>query len=190
MRNGGIVLLMGAAALSACTSLTYQEPTAGDRARVRFVTDSRSPTVLRAYGDPSCQTAEAEWMRLRNGPLINSSPRKLGLPLWSYHDNAAKEVYVESGKPLNLMFYGAEVIQATATTQTVESCAVPWSYSFAPNRDYEVTFHSGGKSCRVSVQEFTGNGDQAHTREVASFDNRLSDRTAGCMAVFKKTRLY
>jgi hypothetical protein len=44
---------------------------------------------------------ETEWMRLRDGYLTNSQPKKLGMPLWNYHENAAKEVYVEANKKLH-----------------------------------------------------------------------------------------
>ena len=44
--------------LMGCASLSYQEPQQGSRARVRFVTTSTAPTVLRAYDDAGCTTNE------------------------------------------------------------------------------------------------------------------------------------
>lgn len=171
--------------VSGCSSLTYQEPITGQRARVRFITDSNDVSVLRTYGDENCTTNEVEWLRLRNGMLLNSSPRRLGMPLWSYHDNAAKEVYVEANRSIYGLFQGGESINAK-----VYLCGTPFEYSFQDQTDYEVRFKWAPKECRVTISKFVNNREDFELREVATFSNQTTEANKGCLAAFKKPRLY
>jgi hypothetical protein len=171
--------------VAACSTLTYQEPTSGQRARVRFVTDSNEVSVLRTYGDGNCATNEVEWLRLRNGPLLNSSPRRLGMPLWSYHANAAKEVYVETNKKIYGIFQGGEY-----TGVRTYLCGTPFSYSFQENSDYEVRFKWAPKECRVTVSQVADNQKGFELQELATFSNQATEANKGCLAAFNKPRLY
>src|SRR5689334_19410425 len=93
--------------LAACATFTYQEPISGPRARVRFVGSSSnsSATAVYNYKDPKNCNDESRLMILKNGFLLRSTPRKLGLPLWQhYHENQAKEVYVTAGIPIYYIF--------------------------------------------------------------------------------------
>lgn len=170
---------------SACSTLSYQEPAAGPRARVRFVTDSNEISVLRTYGDKNCSTHESEWIRLRNGMLINSSPKRLGMPLWNYHDNAAKEVYVEANKQIYALFQGGET-----TSVKVYLCGTPFWYSFDDGADYEVRFKWAPQECRVTVARIADGPTGPELREQAAFSNQLNEENKGCLAAFKKPRLY
>lgn len=171
--------------LMGCASLSYQEPQQGSRARVRFVTTSTAPTVLRAYDDAGCTTNETEWMRLRTGPLVNSSPKSLGMPLWNHHENAAKEVYVDAGKRLHGMFQGGEVIGLT-----MHSCGVPFAFDFAKDSDYEVKYHFIPRQCYVTISQIVPNGSDWSYKPLARFDNRTTPANAACLEQFKKIRLY
>lgn len=171
--------------LASCSSIVYKEPVSGSRARVRFVSDLNAVSVLRVYDDADCTANETEWMRLKNGYLLNSSPKKLGMPLWNYHDNAAKEVYVGTDKQLNALIKGDE-----QSGDYIYSCAVPFFYRFSENEDYEVYFHWSRTDCTVTISQFstTPTGTEANKKEV--FTNKPSTRNAGCMSAFKKGRLY
>jgi hypothetical protein len=170
---------------SACSTLLYQEPTTGSRARVRFVSDSEQISVLRTYEDKNCTTNESEWMRLANHALLNSHPKRLGMPLWNYHDNAAKEVYVEANKSIYALFTGGKRSGATNY-----SCGVPFWYSFEDGADYEVRFRWAAYGCRVTVAKIDDGSTEPEFLEQASFSNRVNEENKGCLAAFKKQRLY
>lgn len=180
-----IFLVLALLLSGGCTSLSYTEPAEGPRARVRFATTTSAITVLRVYDDANCTQNETEWMRLRAGVLMNSSPKKLGLPLWNFHENAAKEVYVRANKDVHGMFFGSQSMGTTTY-----SCGVPFSYNFLDNSDYEVKFIWGPSRCLVSISQITGAGSDASLKLVAMQDNRVTDSNRGCMDQFKKQRLY
>jgi hypothetical protein len=172
--------------LAGCATLTYQEPTAGPRARVRFVTDTSDLTVLRTYDDSNCTRNEAEWMGLRVGFLFNSSPKSVGMPLGHYHTNAAKEVYVQAGKPIYGFFIGSETPYSFPAPNTY-LCGVPFLYTFSEDKDYEVSFKWNRYDCRVAISEIIHNDLGGHVLlENVTFDNRVDEANRGCMAVLKK----
>ncbi|MDW5377996.1 hypothetical protein R6258_13800 [Halomonas sp. HP20-15] len=184
-----IILALGASLLLvACSSISYKEPTGGDRARVRFVTETESVMVIRGYDDSSCMTNEREWMRLRKGFLFNSQPKRLGIPLWSYHKNAAKEVYVTTGKNYTFLFSGSE--QGGALNY---SCGVPITVRFKSGHDYELYFKwdvRDYQKCTVSFGEIVSDGLKSTFNTLSEQKNIVTAATSGCMEVFTKPRLY
>ena len=208
------VVVIISVVLTGCESLLYKEPMAGPQARVRFVTETEGVTVLRVYNDTHCTTNETEWMRLRDGFVLRSTPKVLGMPLWKYHKNAAKEVFVEANKLLNGLFTGSETVwvlgSAEGSTQsdslftrtewrptivgiregTDYHCATPFSFRFSESEDYEVTFRWDRGNCSVVISQFAVNNDGPSLLEVARFDNRVSESNNGCLAAFRKSRLY
>lgn len=179
------VTILATLSITACSTLTYQEPRTGPLARVRFVTDSNEISVLRTYGDKDCSTNEVEWLRLRNGMLVNSSPKRLGMPLWNYHDNAAKEIFVEANKQIYGLFQGGET-----TALKFYLCGTPFSYSFQEGADYEVRFKWAPKECRVTVAQIVDGSNGMELRELAAFSNQINETNKGCLTAFKKPRLY
>lgn len=172
-----------------CAGLTYVEPTAGDRARVRFVTESPDPTVLRVYDDPDCAGTEHEWMRLRVGPLLTSSPKRLGMPLWNYHENAAKEVYVSVDKPITAIFWGTEVAMGYGRG-THYSCGVPFTAAFQKGKDYEVKLVWDRTACNVVFSEIKPEADGSYSfKALERFTNRATEKTQGCVKQFTRFRL-
>lgn len=170
--------------LAGCAALSYQEPLQGARARVRFVTDATGVTVLRAYSDTGCTQNEAEWMRLRHGPLATSRLKTLGMPLWNHHENAAKEVYVDASQRMNGMFFGHQAIGIGV----IHQCGVPFSFPFEANRDYEVKYHFVPRQCHVVISEIVPNGNAWAYKRLARFDNRTDQQTQGCYEQFKRLR--
>jgi hypothetical protein len=182
-----IFIVFVIALLTACTLLKYQEPTQGPRARVRFVTNTSEITVLRTYDDVNCTVNESEWMRLRDGPFFHGSPKTLGLPLWSYHRNAAKEVYVEANKQINGMFFGEDV-DHMVLYRALYQCGVPFYFSFKENTDYEVKFHWSRTQCTAAVSQFVRNGENWSLLELARFDNQINDSNRGCLTQLRRWR--
>lgn len=167
--------------LCSCSTISYEEPQDGDRARVRLVTDSESITVIRSYTNDSCEN-ESELMRLKNGFLVNSSPKLLNMPLWDYHKNAAKEFYFEANEEHYLMFFGAETIGTTTY-----SCAVPTAVKFEPDKDYELSYRFGLSSCFVELSELVKSGTGFSKKEINTYSNIGTD---GCASALKRSRWY
>jgi hypothetical protein len=176
-----LCIVLAALSLAGCATLSYQEPTQGPRARVRFVTNTGAIAILRVYDDANCTQNEAEWMRLRVGNILGSTPKKLGMPLWDYHDNAAKEIYVQAGKPVHALFSGSE-----ANYQ----CGVPFSFTFQDSNDYEVKYQLDGLACSVTVAQLVRKGDGWSASQLGKFYNVVTEANRGCLAQFKKTRMY
>jgi hypothetical protein len=175
--------------VAGCAGLTYVEPTVGDRARVRFVTESPDPTVLRVYDGPDCSGEEHEWMRLRVGTLLTSSPKRLGMPLWNYHENAAKEVYVHTDKPMTAIFWGTELAMGYGGGMHY-SCGVPFTAAFQKGKDYEVKLVWNRTACDVVFSEITPEDGGSHSFKVLKkFTNSASENTQGCLKHFKRFRL-
>lgn len=175
----GIALLV----LGCASTMSYKEPTQGDRARVRFATNTEDVAVLRSYDDASCTVNESEWMRLRVGPLVASAPKRMGMPLWNHHENAAKEVYVSSARPYTFLFSGS-VRQGL----TARLCGVPLTYTFEANKDYQVDYIQTGQSCAAVVSELAGVGDAGSKAALRTYDNRVTPGNAGCLEQFRKAR--
>lgn len=179
--------------LAGCSALKYREPTEGPRARVRFTADTDDNSLLLAYDAAGCTTHEQEWMRLRVGVHVLSSPKRMGMPLWEHHDNAAKEVHVDASKPLHAMFVGGSHVTRPGTAThhasiSVYSCGVAFTYAFEADKDYQVSFNWHPQRCTVTVSELVRQDDgyARVTREV--FDNQLAEQNQGCMARFHKWR--
>jgi hypothetical protein len=161
-------LLVLSFVLAGCQSLSYKEPTSGERARVRFAANTESITVLYGYDDAACTTNEQEWMRLKTGVLVNSNPKSLGIPLNRHNKNAAKEVYVPANKPLHFLFRGtagAGLIfpgqeGATHVIDTLRFCGNAISYQFEKDKDYEVFFDWDEiyqNSCKTTISQINAN---------------------------------
>lgn len=126
-----------------CAALyLYQEPYDGPRARVRFVA-APGADVYR-YDDDQCKSGEDHVVRM------NSSPKRLGLPLWKHDENAAKEFYVRARRPFHGMFaYGVSTAGGAANLRT--TCNLGFSFMPLEGRDYEVLYTYDGQGCRVQL---------------------------------------
>jgi hypothetical protein len=185
MKPFALLSLVPIAGLVACASQMYIEPSQGQTARVRFSTDLDAPTMVWTYADEACTSDEQEWMRIRKGYLLNSSPRRLGMPLWEHHENSAKEFRVLAGSTRSYLFKGA--IQ---TGSTVYSCGVAFRQAFQEGKDYEVAFSWHPTSCNIVVSEITDNQGTFTRKKIAVFDNQVTPANAQCSSQFKKTRLF
>lgn len=175
------LLLVFVSGLIGCSTLKYVEPQEGDRARVRFATNSESITVVRGYSDLECNN-EQELMRLRDGPLVNSAKKSLGMPLSDFSKNAAKEVYFRSSEEIIIMFFGAESIG-----NVIYSCAVPLKASFQKNRDYELFFDFKYSTCQVVFTEIVNSDGVVKRVAIETFYNTGSK---GCISSLWKSRWY
>jgi len=152
--------------ISGCSTLSYKEPDSGPRAKVRFTTNSYQVTTLDQFENLSCEE-KSEIMRLRNGPLLLAEPKRLGMPLWSHHDNGAKEVYVKAGVPFVGLFRNSEVEGISITSVvpgistkeiTFSKCGVPFKYTFRDKGAYEVAYNHGKCSVSIALIEKSDDG--------------------------------
>lgn len=172
--------------IAGCSTINYTEPQSGDLSRVRFSTNESDLVVIRAYETKEC-SGESEWMRLRNGVLLNSSPRSLEIPLGNYNKNAFKEFNVPAGSEKIIMFVGSSTIGSS-----VISCGVPLSLSFLEkDKDYELFYQMGLNTCSVIASEILKESSgQAVKKKLKIYSNSQEGLGAECMKQFKKTRLY
>lgn len=128
-------------------------------------------------------------MRLRVGILLTSTPKRLGMPLWNYHENAAKEVYVSADKPITAIFWGTEVAKNFGG-QTHHACGVPFTATFQKDKDYEVKLVWNRTTCSVVFSEIGSvDGGSYSFKVLERFTNRTTDNTRGCLKQFKRFRL-
>ena len=161
---------------SGCSTISYEEPNSGKLAKVRFATDFEEITVVNGYETSSCEE-EKEWMRLRVGPLLISQPKRLGMPLWDYHDNAAKEFYVRAGKEQHLMFYSAKSLGRGAV-----KCGIPISTTFENNEEYELFFDDDDLHCSLTLNQILKTKDSGvpHKKRLLKHSSRTVDMPANC----------
>lgn len=175
-----IAAVAAAAILSGCSTLSVEEPTNGPRARVRFTTNTESIMVVRGYDDAGCESGEKEWMRLANHFLVNSDPKRLDMPLWSFHPNAAKELYVTTA-PHTFLFSGSG---------GTHLCGVAVHQTFEQDRDYELSFNVDSASCNVQLNVLESvNGTPVRTF-LKEYSNKVTPTTQGCLRQFNAPRHY
>lgn len=147
-----LIVCLALSILYGCSNVKYIEPTSGDRARVRFVTNTETaPTVLRVYSGADCTGREYEWMRLQDRALLLEPVKRLGMPLdqFRYDEHAIQEVYVSAGKPVIGILWGSR----NSVPDEVFSCGVPFNITFDKNKDYEVMYVLSSNACQVRVSE-------------------------------------
>ncbi len=172
--------------LSGCSTVSYVEPTSGPTARVRFVTDTDQITIVRSYSSTNCDN-ESEMMRLRNGFLLVGEPRRLGIPLWNYHNNAGKEFLVNSNKPHVYMIEGSE-----QSYRQIRKCGTAIKQKFEEGKDYEISYKWNFSNCRVEVSEIKKDELGEFKKVILQErNNKLTPEfSKSCLSEFKKLRLY
>jgi hypothetical protein len=125
-------------------------------------------------------------MRLRNGVILTGSPKRLGIPLWNnYHENAAKEMYVEANKTLYATFQSGDT-----DGKTNYFCATPFWYSLDAGADYEVSFRWDRQTCGVILSKIVAGQNGAEKLELEVFSNRLRVDNKGCAAAVTGPKWY
>lgn len=151
----------------ACAPVSYQEPKPeeGPVAKVRFATSIKNAvTVVWQFDDNQC-TGSAEMFRLRNGFLVNSVEKTLGMPGDEFREEAAKEVLIPADKP----FYGMFLFEST--TKIGRRCASLVEYDFKDGGLYELYFAKQGRHCQTDLSEFVTEGDGYKRQSRKIFDH-------------------
>ena len=183
--------------MAGCSAVKLTDATTGSRARVRFVAEAekyaQNSTVVYGYQTENCKNEE-EWMVLRNGHLFLSPEKRLGIPLWHYHKNAAKEFYVSTERPLIVMFKSSSFIYYGIIFSWAHLfiCDVPIIYQLE-EKDYEVKFNwpSSLTGCSADVFEIVkSDWGGIKKRNLKTFNNKMSFDSADCMSAFEKRRRH
>ena len=165
-----IVLLF----VSGCEAVRYAEPTGDNTSKVRFATKNSDVVTVYEYDNRECQN-ERLILGLKNGWLAKSEVKRKGIPLWDYHDNAAKELFVLAGIEHTYMFrYSWQI------GDRYERCAVPVHFTFEKGRDYELLHHL----CFVTVYEIEDNNGKSEKSKLVQFSSKGENVTQGCYDEF------
>lgn len=167
--------------VSGCTTSPYQEPIAGDRARVRFATESPGVSVVYRYEDEQCSAdKESEITRLRAGYLFSSNPKRIGMPMDRFHPNGSNEFFFKANTRLIGVFSGGEDSGTNGYT-----CKVPFGFNVTQG-DFEVVFFASRYGCGASINKIVpGGAGKFDLEKVAP----LPVDVGSCKS-FKKLRLY
>jgi len=141
-----VTLALFALGTVGCRTVMYEDPSSGDRARVRFANIRSSGSVhLFRYDDDQCtSSSEHLMMMISNMGIRHPTPKRLGLPLWSYRDAAANEVFISTDKPFVGMFLWGEITGVYGTAVEGHSAGVAFRINFERNKDYEVLLDDAG----------------------------------------------
>lgn len=171
--------------VASCTAINYMEPTTGELSRVRFVTNDTNRVTVNLYETVDCKK-DSIWMTLRNGPLIDPSPKSLNMPLSNYHKNSFKEFYVESNKERIIVIWGLSPLNMSTSLR----CGVPVNLSFLkPDRDYELLYEYGMYGCSVYVSELVSPSVSPPKKQnIAVLKNTQNDVSPSCMAEFNREK--
>ena len=184
-----------------CSAVKLSDTTTGSRARVRFVAEAEGDTYVYGYQTENCKNEE-EWIVLRDRFLASSPEKRLGIPLWHYHKNAAKEFYVSTERPLIVMFksqtytgggyVGYPLVDLFFPPVSNFFCDVPVIYQLE-EKDYEVKFNwpSHRTGCSADVFEIVKSDWGVHKkRHLKTFNNKMRFDSADCMSAFENRRRH
>jgi hypothetical protein len=144
---------------------------------VRFASRHDAVTVVANYRTENCD-GETEWMRLRAGPLLMGREQRMGMPLWQFHENGAREVFVAAASEMYFMFFGSY-----RTFKETVSCAVPAAVEFREGDDYELLF----EDCTVQFSRLVVDAARPRRELVRRFEARGN---RGCKEAFEADRLW
>jgi hypothetical protein len=119
--------------------------------------------------------------------MINSGEKRLGMPLWSYGPNQAKEIYIPTDKPTYAL-----VALDIQRPMVVFSCGIPVRIAFQPDQDYElvIRFDDNRNSCTLEASHIVLHDGAYERVPFARFDNRVKPESAACMKAFEKVRWF
>jgi hypothetical protein len=204
-KNIWIVPLVFLYMVGCSSAVKLTDATTGSRARVRFVAEvenyTQNYTVVYGYQAENCKDEE-KWMVLRKGHYPLSPKKRLGIPLWHYHKNAAKEFHVSTERPLIVMFKSYCYIHSISlipvppiflsSSARCFICDVPIIYQLE-EKDYEIKFiwPSHRTGCSADIFEIVkferGVRKKSHLK---TFNNKMSFDYADCNSAFEKRRRH
>jgi hypothetical protein len=162
----------------ATTTVEYEEPTVGDRTKVRFVASGHhvGEAVVVGFDNSECKNGKdrVSLFAKMHGNFIKS--KRVGIPLWNYGDYAAnaKEFYFEADKPNNFLIF-----KRPGGLGRSMSCGSFISTSFEKDKNYEIDFSTNG--CTAVVYEIQ-ESDGDYSRVPASIGNtNISSMPNSCI---------
>jgi len=163
---GIAAVMLVALSLSACGdiqtgisfSTPYQQPTSGERARLRVMSFGG---MVRAVPNSSC----IDWRLPGAGVMVvptkgfaNVNGQDLGMPVGQFPGIttamgtvAVSELYIPAGKPIVLHYLSQGEIHGRTNYQ----CFVPRSFVPIAGEDYEAMYFQEGSLCRFGIARLT-----------------------------------
>jgi hypothetical protein len=165
--------------LSGCAT-NYVEQANGDLARVRFVAkDGVGATNVNFYDGKNCEVKTQVTSLLgRTSVDLFPKEKRLGIPLWSYSPNAAKEFNIPANVEKNVM-----IVQNFGGLGTGMACGAYFQVTYQKNKDYEVIFDS--QKCTAEIYEIIGFETTAKKQLINSYTS-ASNASPACVAEFKR----
>ena len=176
------VCLMG---LTACTGVSYEEPTSGPLAQVRFSTDFDGLVNIRQYENNACE-GEQTIFKIRNEMMLNSPVRDLNMPLSSLRQEASKEVHVPAGKTMHLLFDAYKAYD----DGYMYRCGNFISPVFEQGKMYELHFSMEKVSCSIRWSEIKQLDSGAWNKSEIDFIDSKIMPNKNCLSKFKESRLF
>lgn len=168
--------------LLGCTAIkqnvVLNEPTEGERARVRIVIPDTDYRGVRAYPNSACMSDKVQGngmvtsVQMILGFEKNLNNKKIGMPTTSYsvdqqYMNA--EIYVAANQPITFRFLKPQTIIKNGVYVTVlnDGCFVAKSFIPDSNNDYEIVFNDG-KQCLVAAEKIVRKNESVSMTAVAT----------------------
>ncbi|ACK48094.1 hypothetical protein G3485_09650 [Shewanella baltica] len=162
--------------ISGCAT-TYVEQSSGDLARVRFVAkNSGAPTAVNLYSEKNCENKIPVTSLLGRSIELFPIEKRLGIPLWDYSANAAKEFNMPANVEQNIM-----IIQNTGGLSSI-ACGAYFQFTYEKNNDYEIIFDS--QKCTATIYKINGTVENAK-RELINTYSSSSNVSQSCITEFK-----
>lgn len=166
-------IMLTAILLSACGNIQtvksfstqYQQPTSGDRAKIRVVAFNG---MIRAVPNSDC----IDWRLPGAGVMVVTSKgfaqvndQKLEMPFGRFPDIkattntvAVSELYVPAGKPLTLYYLSYGSIRSDGQSITRKQCHVIKSFTPITGGNYEATFSHENSVCPMFINQLKPDG--------------------------------
>lgn len=186
--------------LTSCVTIDYEEPTSGERAKVRYaVVDSgNSLTSTRAtayhFSDKNCSDKKRMLSISDDGTnkpfdFINKQKQSLGINLMDYNKGAVEEVWAKTNTDFITVLVGSINGSGPASigVDRVYACAVKLETKFDKNKEYEfVYFQPKYNVCEVKMNEIVKVQGIYERRNIKTFINNAESISANCQVVIDK----
>lgn len=179
MKFKNLSLLLIGTILSGCAT-TYVEQSSGDLARVRFVAqDGVGSTNVNLYKEKSCENKTPVTSLLgRTSIELFPKEKRLGIPLWNYSANAAKEFNMPANVEQNIM-----IVQNFGGIGSGMACGAYFQFTYEKNNDYEIVFDS--QKCIATIYKIITSGEAAKKEFIKSYSSS-SNASPSCISEFKR----
>lgn len=168
--------------LTSCAAPRYQAPSEGPTARLRIVSKYVKAHLF-GYGDAGCQTDKTRWFPLPGKQVTLDMPLGPTAP-----DQQNQEMLVSADHDVNGFFVGetTDFHGVYIGGSRIAFCAIPFTYRFSENRDYELVFTQIHLNCNVVINQIDADGNGEFKRTLLQkFDMTPGPSYESCLKQWK-----